>query len=169
MTAKLARAPVEAAEEELHHPARHLGGEEPLGGAVEAAHVERARVAERGGGGAGRERLVHVNEVELGVLQQVLERARHVERERHRAAAPEGQALPDGHERGAAGIGEQGVGVLLLGLHAGASLPHELPRVGGRHHHHLVPAPAQLVGELLHEAVDLVVLLPRIRGDLCDP
>ena len=96
-------APVEAPEQQLHHPARDLGREQPLGGAVEAPDVQRARMAQRRRGRAGRERLVHVHEVELGVLEQVLQRARHVERQRHRAAAPEGQALAHGHERGAPG------------------------------------------------------------------
>ena len=42
-----------------------------------------------------------------GVLQQVLERARHVQRERHRAAAPERQRLADGQHLAV----EQRVGV----------------------------------------------------------
>ena len=80
-------APVEAAEQELHHAPRHLRREDPLGGAWKRAHVQRARVAQRRRRRARRERLVHVHEVELGVLEQVLDRARHVERQRHRAAA----------------------------------------------------------------------------------
>ena len=39
--------------------------EQPLAGGVERADVERPRVAQRGVGGAGRERLVDVHEVEL--------------------------------------------------------------------------------------------------------
>ena len=130
--------------------------------------VERPRVAQRGRGRAGRERLVHVDEVELGAIEEVLERARHVERQRHRAAAPERQALPDRHERGAARLREHRVLVPALLLDPRAPVAHQLARVGGRHHHDAVAARAQLVGEPLHEAVDLVVQLPRIRGDLGD-
>ena len=92
-------AAVEAPEEELHHLARHLGRHEALGGRVERADVQRARVPQRGRRRARRERLVHVHEVELGAVEQILERARHVERQRHRAAAPERKRLPDGHHR----------------------------------------------------------------------
>ena len=41
------RAGVQAAEEALHEPARDLRGDEPLGGRVERADVERPRVAQR--------------------------------------------------------------------------------------------------------------------------
>ena len=140
----------------------------PLGGSVEAPDVERARVAQRRRGGARRERLVHVHEVELGAIEEVLERARHVQRQRHRSAAPERQALPHRHERRGARLGEHRVLIAALLLDPRAPLAHQLARVGGRHHHDAVPARAQLVGEPLHEAVDLVVLLPRIRGDLRD-
>ncbi len=58
------RARVQAAEEALDEAARHQRREQPLGGRVERADVERARVAQRGVGGARRERLVHVHEVE---------------------------------------------------------------------------------------------------------
>ncbi len=58
-----------------------------LGGGVKRADVERARVAQGGVGGAGRERLVHVHEVELDAAQQFLHRARHVDRQRRRAPA----------------------------------------------------------------------------------
>ena len=55
---------VEAAEEQLDEPARHLRRQHALGRGVEAAHVQRARVAQRRRRRAGRERLVHVHEVE---------------------------------------------------------------------------------------------------------
>ena len=87
------RAAVEAAEEELHHLARHLRRDEALGGRVEGADVQRARVPQGGRRGARRKRLVHVQEVELGPVEQILERARHVERHRHRAGAPERKRL----------------------------------------------------------------------------
>ena len=60
--------------------------------------VQRAGVAQRRGGRARRERLVHVQEVELGAVEQVLERARDVQRQRHRPPAPEGQALAHRHQ-----------------------------------------------------------------------
>ena len=96
------RAAVEATEQQLDDLARHLGRDEPLGGRVERADVERARVAQGRRRRARGERLVHVHEVELGVVEQVLERARHVQRQRHRAAAPERERLADGEHRGAA-------------------------------------------------------------------
>ena len=57
------RAGVEAAEEQLDEAARHLRREHALGGRVEGADVERARVAQRDRRGAGGERLVDVHEV----------------------------------------------------------------------------------------------------------
>ena len=56
-------ARVEAAEEQLDEAARHLGGEHALGGRVERADVERARVAQRDRRRARRERLVDVDEL----------------------------------------------------------------------------------------------------------
>ena len=166
--AEAGRAAVEAPEQQRDDPARDLRREEALGGRVEAADVQRARVAQRGRGGARRERLVHVHEVELGVLEQILERARDVERQRHRAAAAERQALADGQHRGAAGGIEERVGVAGQRLDARAALADQLARLGGGDHHHAVPAGAELVREPLDVAVDLVVLLPRPRRDLGD-
>ena len=81
---------VQAPEEQLDEPARDLRREHSLGGRVEAADVQRARVAQRGGGRAGRERLVHVHDVERGALEQRVDRVARVERQRHacRRAAP---------------------------------------------------------------------------------
>jgi hypothetical protein len=73
-------APVEAAEQQRHQLARDLGGEDPLGTAVEGPDVQRARVTQGGRRRAGGERLVNVDEVELRVVEQVLDRARHVGR-----------------------------------------------------------------------------------------
>ena len=58
--------------------------------------------------------------------------------------------------------------VLAAALDRRARLAHELPRLRGRDHHHPVAAAAQLVGDPLDEAVDLVVLLPGVRRDLGD-
>ena len=79
-------ARVEAPEEALDEAPRDERREQTLGGGVEGADVERARVAQRGVGGARRERLVHVDEVELDGAQQFLDRARDVDRQRRRRA-----------------------------------------------------------------------------------
>ena len=85
---------VEPPEEHLDEPARDLRREHPLGRRVERADVQRARVAQRGGRRTRRERLVHVDEVERRVVEQRLDRARHVDRHRHAAAAPPEPAGP---------------------------------------------------------------------------
>ena len=79
------RARVEPAEEDLHQGSRHLGGEDALGRLVKAADVERAGVAKRDRGRAGRERVVHVDDVELDPAEQLLERAAEVDGHRRRA------------------------------------------------------------------------------------
>jgi hypothetical protein len=89
-------APVQAAEQQLDHLARELCRDEALGRRVERAHVERVRVSERRRRRAGRERLVHVKEVELGQLEQLFERPRHVQREGDRSTLAERERLPDG-------------------------------------------------------------------------
>ena len=78
---------VEAPEDELHDLARDLGGDDALGGRVEGADVERARVAQRRAGHAGREGLVHVAQVERRALEEVGDRARDVDRQRGATAA----------------------------------------------------------------------------------
>ena len=47
---------------------------------MEGADVERVAHAQRGAGGAGRERLVHVDEVEAVESEEIFERARDVDR-----------------------------------------------------------------------------------------
>ena len=85
-------ARVEAAEEQLDEAPRHLGGEHALGGRVERADVERARVAQRDRRRARRERLVDVDELDRRGGQRLLDRARDVQRRRRdRAAAGAGQ------------------------------------------------------------------------------
>ena len=162
------RAPVEAAEEQLDDLARDLRRDEALGGRVEGADVQRLRVAQRRRRSARRERLVHVHEVELGAVEQVLERARDVDRQRHGAAALEGQRLAHGDDRGAARLVEERVGIVAQRLHLRPALAHELARVGRRDHDDAMAARTQLVREVLDEAVDLVMLLPGPRGDLSD-
>ena len=80
-------ARVQTPEEDLDERPRDLGREQPLGRLVEAADVERVRVAERRRGGAGRERIVDVDDVEWDRFQQPLERPADVERHGRRARA----------------------------------------------------------------------------------
>ena len=134
------RAAVEAPKEQLHHLARHLRRHEALGGRVERADVQRSRVSQSGRRGARRKRLVHVHEVELGPVEEILQRARHVERHRHRAGAPEWKRLPDRDHGGAALLGPQRLRIGVQRPDLGAALPHELARVGRRNHDHAVPA-----------------------------
>ena len=84
-------ARVEPAEEPLDEAARDLGRDDALGGRVERPHVERPRLAQRDRGGARRERLVDVDEVERRASEHVLERARDVERRRRGGTAPRGR------------------------------------------------------------------------------
>ena len=67
---------VEAAEEQLDEPARDLRREHALGGRVEAADVQRARVPQRRGRCARRERLVHVHDVERRAIEQACRSSR---------------------------------------------------------------------------------------------
>ena len=159
-------AGVEAAEEELHEAARHLRGEHALGGRVEGADVERARVAQGDGGGAGRERLVHVHELRRRDGQRLLDRARDVERERgHRAAARarERQQLADAEHAHAA------VGVEQLGVaDPSPRLAHERRIVRRSQYHDAVAGVGLLGRQRADERVDLVLVLPGIRRDLGD-
>ena len=162
-------APVEAAEQQLDDAACDLCRQHTLAGAVERADVERARVTQRSGGGRRRERLVHVHEVELGVVEEILDRARHVDRQRHRPGPPrrrERDRLPDSQHLRASLRGEDGLGILGAGLHDLARGLDQLARIGRRDHHDTVPARAELIGQPLDVAVHLVVLLPRVRRDL---
>ena len=74
---------VEPPEEALDEAARDLRRDDPLGRRVEGADVQRPRVAQRERGGARRERLVDVDEVEAAPA-----RARRRACARRRAAAP---------------------------------------------------------------------------------
>jgi hypothetical protein len=160
------RPRVEAAEEALDEPPRHLRGDDALGRRVERPDVERAGVAQRQRGGARRERLVDVHEVERRPAQHVVERAPDVQRRGRRHAAPrrrERQQLADGeHAHAAAGVEE------LAGPDQPARLAHQLRGAGRRENDHPVPAPGQLGRQRAHERVDLVLVLPRMGRDLRD-
>ena len=78
-------ARIEATEEALDEAARDERRQEVLAGGVKRAHVQGARVAQRGVGGARRKRLVHVHEVQRHQAEQFLDRARDVDRQRRRA------------------------------------------------------------------------------------
>ena len=82
------RAPVEAAEQAARPAARRPGRAEALGRRVEGADVERARVAQRGLDALGANGSCTWTKSSARVSEQRLDRARHVERQRHRAAAP---------------------------------------------------------------------------------
>ena len=97
-------ARVQAPEEALHEAARQQRREQPLGGRVERADVQRARVAQRRVGRARRERLVHVHEVQLDRAQQFLDRPRHVDRQGHRTAM-DAIAVRPAPPRGSIGAG----------------------------------------------------------------
>ena len=85
---------------------------------------------------------------------------------RSRRAGTAGSARPP--RASGARLREHRVLVPALLLDPSASVGHQLARVGGRHHHGAVPTRGQLVGEALHETVDLVVQSPRIGGHLRD-
>ena len=159
-------AGVEPAEEQLDEAARDLRGEHALGGRVERADVERARVAQRDRGGAGRERLVDVDELGRRDGQRLLDRARDVERRgRHRAAAGAGQRqqLADAEDaHGAVGV-EQ-----LAAADAAPRLAHEVGIVRRGEHDHAVAGLGLFGGQRADERVDLVLVLPGIRRDLGD-
>ena len=156
------RAGVQPAEEQLHHPARDLRGDEPLGGGVERADVQRPRVAQRRRGHAGRERLMHVHEVEGDAVQQLLDRARDVDRHRGRPARrAEGQHLA--HAEHAHPVQRH-----LAGAHGAPRGVHEVERVRGCDDRDLVPALHEPLRGLADEGVDLVAVLPGVRRDLRD-
>jgi len=157
-------ARVEAPEDELDDLARDLGGDDALGGRVEGADVERARMAQRGAGHAGRERLVHVAQVEGRALEEVGDRARDVDRQRRAPAAGQRrQRLAHGQQAHLAG-GRLDAGV----AHGAARLAHERARGRRRHDDDPMPASRELVGHARDEGVDVVAVLPRVGGDLGD-
>ncbi len=114
-------ARVEPPEEGLDEAPGHERREQPFGGRMEGAHVERARVTQRRVRGARRERLVHVDEVEWHRAQQFLEGPRHVDRWCRNPPARPVRARPrlkiehlaDGEDPRGALIGsvEQGLGI----------------------------------------------------------
>ena len=163
-------ARVEATEEELDEAARDLCREHALGRRVEAADVEGPRVAQRGRRGAGRERLVHVHEVERHGAEQALDRACHVHGQRHRAAAPgcpDRNALPHRqhpHETG----GEQRRRIVLGGPNQPARLLHERARPARRDDEHGVAVLRERVRDALNVLVDLAPSFPRVGRYLRD-
>ena len=108
VASKRGGARVEAAEEQLDEAARHLGREHALGGRVERADVERARVAQRDRRRARRERLVDVDEVErrdASAPPRSCARCPAAARDRAAARAGERQQLADAeHAHAAVGV-----------------------------------------------------------------
>ena len=138
---------------------------------MEGPHVERTRVAQSGRRGTRRERLVYVHEVERGPLEELLDRARHVQRQRHVHGLPRGwkrQALAHGDHLRAPGLGEHRFGVLRQPLDHLPALADQLTRVRRRDHHHPVPTSAELVRNALHVGIHLMMLLPGVGGYLGD-
>ena len=91
-------AAVEAAEQELHDPARHLGRDEAApwsSGSVPMFSAREWRSAADAALGANGS--CTWRKSSSACSSSVLERARHVERQRHRAAAPERQPLAHRH------------------------------------------------------------------------
>src|SRR4051794_37857536 len=109
---------------------------------MERADVQRVRVAQRGRRCARREWLMHVDEVELSVLQQLLHRPRDVDRDRNSAAAPRREALPDRQELGTTRLAEERVGVAAYASDQVASLADHLANRRRRDHHYAVAAAA---------------------------
>ena len=146
-------------------------GEHALGRRVEGADVQRPRVAQRDARRARGERLVDVDEVERREREQVLDRARDVER--HRAGdppprvEPRPSTSPDAQHADAALPARRAppAGRARRGC-AGASRARGRGRLRRRDDQHAVAARAQLVGDALHPRVDLVVRLP---GDTASP
>ena len=78
-----AREPcVEPPEDELHELASDLRRDQPLGGRMERPDVERPRLAQGDARHARRPGFVHVADVERGLCDQLLDGARHVDRQR---------------------------------------------------------------------------------------
>ena len=141
-------ARVEPSEERRHEAASQERGEQPLGGRVEGAHVERARVAQRSVRGARCERLVHVHEVELDRAQQLLDRARHVDRQRPCRPARAGgdvEHLPhrDYPRLTAVGPLQQALRMLARRPQCAPRRAHPFLRARGGEDQHAVPAPRE--------------------------
>ena len=176
-----ARGPgVEAPEEHLHERARHLRREHPLRGLVEAAHVQRPRMAKRNGPCARGERVVHMDEVELHAPEQRVESAREVERDRggpwpratgHRQAGADRQHRSAAVAAGtlaAPGTVEERLGPVPGGLDQPPGLAHPATGPRRRGHDDPVPASGQLDRAALDELVDLVAGSPGVRRHLRD-
>jgi hypothetical protein len=157
-------ARVEATEHELDDLARDLGGDDALGRGMEGADVQRARVAQGRARDAGRERLVDVADVERGVLEEVGDRPGDVDRQGGAAAAGQRrQGFADREHAGLAGLRiERGR------AHRRTRLAHELVRDRRRDDEHAVPAARELLRDAVDEEVDVVTVLPGVRGDLGD-
>ena len=160
-------AAVEAAEEQLDEPARHLGRDDALGRRVERADVERVRVAQRRGRRARSERLVDVDEVERRVSSRLLERRdTSTGSETDAAAAAKGErhaSAPTPSTRHLAC--QRRPGPSRPGDHPRRSLD-QLARI--RRGESRPDGRAGELSEVAPRTVDLVVLLPGVGSDLRD-
>ena len=167
-------AGVEAAEEDLDQWPRDLGRERALVRLVEAADVERARVAQRRRADAGGEGIVDVDEVEVDAAEQAFEGAADVDRDRAGAgtrAAGQGDAGTEGEHRDpgdrpvGGGVEDRG-GAGAGGGERPARLAHRRPRLRGRCDQHPVAASGELGRGPGDELVHLVADPPWVRGHL---
>ncbi len=138
------RPGVEPSEEDLHERPGDLRRQDPLGGLVERADVQRTGVAQRDSGGARRERVVDVHDVEVHATEQILERPAEVDRHRRRpgpGAAGHRDAGADREDRRATipagpvplpGALEQCRRPPARGIDRPAGLAHGRPRPGRR-------------------------------------
>src|SRR6266542_4900471 len=162
------RPRVQAPEEDLDQRPRHLRRENSLGWLVEAPDVQRSRVAKGDRRGAGRERVVDVDHVQLDAAKQRLERTSEVDRDRCGARARSawhGKARSHRQHRGARvtegprtlpGAVEQRCRALASGLDGPARLADLGARARRSRDHYPVPPFLELSGDSLDELVHLV-------------
>ena len=173
------RTGIEAPKEDLHQRPRDLCRKDALRGLVEAADVERARVAKRERSDAGRKRVVDVDDVELDSAQERVKTLRDIERKRRASrlrAARHRDAGADGEDRRSAVAGplappravEESFGTRARGVDQAPRLTGPAAQARGRGNHHAVPTLGELSRRALDELVDLVALPPRKRGHLRD-
>jgi hypothetical protein len=96
---------IEARKQESRQRAGELRREHTLRRGVKAAHIQGPGVAKGHAGGAGGKRLVDVDQIKLDGAQDLLDRARHIDRQRRGAAprARKGEHLTNAEHQGPVG------------------------------------------------------------------
>ena len=143
---------------------------------MKGRHVQRAGVAQRRIGGAWRERLVHVHEIERNGAEHLLDRARDVERHRRgrQARVPAAghiKHLAHGEHTGGAGIGalEELPGILARLAQQPPARTHGLAGARGRQYQDAMATRRELAAELAHVSGQIAALrLQRKRADVGD-